>query len=289
MSLLPSSNELKPEWRRKDLTFFTVATNVYLEFWTEMVRSFLASDAQEEWRARFVICTDRDEEAKKFVEEFSKFSNVAFEILKVENFRWPQATLQRFRLLRDFMAARSDIGDLFWMDADMTFEPNVSEALKTLVSCSKLKVVKHPGFFRGDHARDVFRTYSKFPLLLIPDTKSWLRHGSLGTWEFRRESTAFTERSRRRVYVAGGFWGGPRHAVEELTAEILRLMDIDQNQNVVPVWHDESYLNSWVAKNPEKFRTLPPSFCWTDTAGYLNMYQRVIVAVTKKGHVRALD
>ena len=259
--------------------FFTVATNIYFDYWLEMVKSF-PRDLGPLTNVTFVVFTNRTSEE---VVERTKLLKVESAIVHVpvENLSWPEATMNRYQLIAQAM--KPDVAcKAFHIDADMRFHPAFgSQGLEVLRELKGIALVEHPGFFRPRGSVGMFK---RFPKLVTSDLLTKFLIGGLGTWERRTTSEAFVQRRLRKKYVAGGFWGGDSSSMYDLVRELSCLTEIDRRNGITPVWHDESYLNKWSSR--ERHHLLPPSFCWSDRFGWLDQIEPVIEAVTKTQSTR---
>lgn len=76
----------------------------------------------------------------------------------------------------------------------------------------------------------------------------------LGTPEMRRRSTAYLPGDvLRPCYVAGGFVGGRTSDFVAMAHFIQDRIDIDDDNDVVAIWHDESHFNKFFADNPNRY------------------------------------
>jgi hypothetical protein len=166
---------------------------------------------------------------------------------------WPAATLYRHHVLAHHLPElRHDF--VFLVDADMLVEAPIGpEILAPLVA------TRHPGFVRTERGE-------------LP-------------YERRPESSARVADDEGVAYYAGGFVGGAREQLLELSQRIAASVDRDEARGVVARWHDESHLNRCLIDTPP-FLTLSPAYCYPDDdAGYRQewreRYPRLLVAVDK--------
>ena len=265
--------------RDSEVRFFTVATNIYFDYWVEMVRSFF-DHAGSSHRVIFVVFTDKSKgeflEATKDIVDKQRLVH-----RPVSNMKWPEATLSRYRLMAEAIVDGEHY-KAYHIDADMRFHPAIaSTGISELKEMDGVALVQHPGFSRP---KERLKFYRRFPKMLVTDAALMITAGGLGTWESNSASRAFVKRALRSTYVAGGFWGGDAAAVRQLSKKLDTLTELDRRIGIVPRWHDESYLNKWSSGN--EFRLLPPSYCWTDTAEWLAKTEPVIEAITKARRTR---
>ena len=164
------------------------------------------------------------------------------------------------------------------LDADMLIKADFS----TLIKQSKLKggvgLVRHPGYYRPRIA-GLFRLYFDLPIFLIRDLRSLVFTGSLGSWETRKVSSAFVPRLLRRNYYCGGVWFGLNSPFKSLIQNLKLQVEIDSQNGVMALWHDESHLNRWAAYNVHT--TFLPSLCFDESYSQLRSLPNLITAVDK--------
>jgi hypothetical protein len=171
---------------------------------------------------------------------------------------WPEGTMFRHHhLLNNF----PDSDYVFLIDADMRFEGEVGpEILSTGITATV-----HPG-------------YVGMPPECLP-------------FEDRPDSHCYVHDHLRHTYYCGGFVGGQHDDMHVLSSQIALRIDKDEAAQMVPVWHDESALNSILAINPPSL-TLSPAYCHPDQDGYYRQivwtedYPRKIVALDKTSNQR---
>ena len=259
------------------ITFVTVATGRYLDFWKSQIasaRKFL----DENSRVDFVLLTDQVEVAEEFRREEAFSINWNIKIAFVEHQDWPFPTLYKFKhILR-----HSDLisGSLVWhLDADMLFaDVNTLEEMKRYSLENKIVLVSHPGFFRPKGLRKL-SLYLFNPVLLLRDLKSVISEGGVGSWENDIHSLAYVKRQNRREYLCGGSWGGKKDLFLKFSRTISDRIDIDYQSGVIARFHDESHIN-WYAANFE-CKILTPSYCFEETYENLKGLPVKIIAVNK--------
>ncbi len=146
---------------------------------------------------------------------------------QIRHQQWPAMTLKRYEIMAS--ADLSGYDFVYYIDADMLFvAPIGDEILKPLVG------VHHPGYYMNGG----------------------------GSWETRKESTAYVRESKRNVYLAGGFQGGSTYdnAIKHLASNIA----YDEEQGITAVWHDESHWNQFYSGLVFDFTVLNPSYCMVE-------------------------
>ncbi len=172
---------------------------------------------------------------------------------------WPAATLYRHHVLAHHLGElRHDF--VFMVDADMLVEAPIGpEILAPLVA------TRHPGFVE-------------------------IERGERLPYERRPDSAACVALDEGGSYYAGGFVGGARERLRELSQRIAAAVDRDAMRGVVARFHDESHLNRCLIDTPP-FLTLSPAYCHPDDDGpyramWREAYPRRLVAVDKPASER---
>jgi hypothetical protein len=137
--------------------------------------------------------------------------------------------------------------------------------------------VQHPGFYRPK-GFERMKLYFSNPQLGVTDLRMIFKHGGLGEWENRSNSTAFVTRSLRKSYVCGATWIGERKPFLNMVAKLNQMVDSDLATSFIAKWNDESYLNKWASGN--EHTELSPTFCFASLPQLEKIFPR-IVAVEK--------
>lgn len=247
-----------------------------------MIRSYLKfAPRDESLHVNFTVFTDRHLDAQKIANMLSDERKVSISVREIPPLRWPQATMARYRLMSDELSSPPP-GRSYWIDADMKFTQHFFLSQSGLHATKGMVFVHHPGYWRPKSKASLFATYFKSPSVLVTDFRSLSLLGGIGAWETRKACAAFVSRRDRKHYVAGGFWGGDNKSVIEALQSILEAERKDERASLIPVWHDESYLNAWYAVNRKNVALLSPEYCWSDTAPFLEGQSAKIIAVTKR-------
>lgn len=144
----------------------------------------------------------------------------------VDHKPWPHATLKRFHFFKRYIDEITG-HYVFYIDADTIIMDKID-----LDILSPRTVVAHCGFVNGG-----------------------------GSWEERKESRAYTPKSIQKTYYGGGFWGFDRSNFQVIVDRAVEMIDEDEANGIIPVWHDESVLNAIMA-SMEPTKILSPSCHW---------------------------
>lgn len=260
-----------------EVSFVTIATGRYIEFWKAQVSSakkFLDHQKPLE----FIILTDQVDLVENFKSDFTRNTNWNVVVKFVEHQIWPFPTLYKFKHILKYQTLVS--GKLVWhLDADMLFaNANILKELNKYLDSRKMILVRHPGYFRSNGIKKI-SLYLSRPNFILRDIKILISEKGLGSWENDERSLAFVEKRQRKHYVCGGSWGGTRDVFINFSRTISERIDKDYNSGIIARFHDESHIN-WYAANYDCI-LLTPSYCFEDTYRNLKGIPREIIAVNK--------
>jgi histo-blood group ABO system transferase len=148
-------------------------------------------------------------------------------MVPVEHKPWPFMTLYRYKIFTQNSDFLKDMDYLYYCDADMLFVGDFGDEI-----LGELVATQHPGFY-----------------------------GRRGTPEHRPQSLAYVGPNEKMQYFAGGFNGGSKNGFLKMAKEIDKNIDIDFNNGVVAIWHDESHMNRYFINNQPSV-ILSPSYCY---------------------------
>jgi hypothetical protein len=160
---------------------------------------------------------------------FTDIAKVRSDIIRIPitHLAWPFSTLMRFYWIRRHLEVLLKNDFLLYMDADM----KVVQAVPRQIFEHDLIAVKHPGYLAASPAFEVDRQESSY---LAPQL--------------------------RNTYYQGCFWGGRASSFEGLIESLSAQVEKDLKKAAIPIWHDESYLNFYMATRD--CYPLPPTYAW---------------------------
>lgn len=256
-----------------DLTIFSVATERYLPFWFNLVKSaqkYLSDEITVQW----VLFTDLEEEATSL----SKRLGIKPYVSNYKGGVWPMPTLLRYELLSN-VQANIEGRIIMHLDADMLFVSQVTKQdLNLAIGSKEIALIRHPGFFRPAGVARI-KFYLSNLNYLVRDVRSCLLIGGIGSWELARKSRAFVSRKKRKVYVCGGIWFGNRDSILKLCSMLSVRVNDDLAEGIIAKFHDESHLN-WYAAN-FNCEVNNPEYCFEESYPQLKGIKSKIVAVNK--------
>lgn len=252
---------------------FSVATNIYLDYWLDMAIS-AASFLRAEAGVTLHVFTDRPSEAAGMA---PRVPGVTVVPIGIPPLGWPEATMDRYRLVHEH--ADQIAGDtLVHVDADMLFVAPVGTELDPDAWLGGMAFVRHPGYFRPA-GRQRLALYARSPRTALSDVSLRRKSGGIGTWEDRVQSTAYVQRPARGHYYCGGVWMGRREPLLTMSSELARQVADDHRRGIIAVWHDESHLNSYACRHPHT--ELGPEYCFVPEYPQLGHIAPRIIAVDK--------
>ena len=157
---------------------------------------------------------------------------------------WPGPTLNRYKKFLSMRPLLEEFDYLYYMDVDMRAVGTIGdEILGDRVN------VLHPYFV-----------------------------GKRGTPETRIKSTAYISPRQPMRYFAGGFQGGSSACFLSMAESIHERIEIDKQNEITAVWHDESHLNRYLVSHPPTV-VLSPSYCYPESQSM--PYEKRLLALDK--------
>jgi histo-blood group ABO system transferase len=157
-------------------------------------------------------------------------TNRKFVKINVEHKPWPWMTLGRYKIFSDNHDILDKMDYLYYSDVDMLFVSEVGEEiLEDRVG------TQHPCFV-----------------------------GKRGTPETNLRSLACVYDHEPMQYFAGGFNGGSSEQYLKMASIISKNIQIDLENGIIAIWHDESHLNRYFIDNPPT-KVLSPSYCYGES------------------------
>lgn len=149
--------------------------------------------------------------------------------IPIKHFAWPFSTLLRYRWIAEQLDQLQQHDFLLYMDADM----RVVSAPPESTFEHPLIAVRHPGYLNTP-----------------------------GAFEIDRQDSCYVAPPLRKFYYQGCFWGGKSAPFAKLITTLAKKVDEDLSLGNIPIWHDESYLNYYLAS--QVCQALPPTFAWPE-------------------------
>lgn len=210
----------------KKIAILYICTGKYKAFWKgfyESSEKLLLTDCEKE----YFVFTDKSEEL------FSEGEKIHF--FEQESQEWPYSSLLRFSFFLRIEQKLKSFDYICFFNANAEIVQAVTEEM--FLPCEQegedLVVVQHP-------------YYMDFPVYQYPYSRNL-------------KSGAFIPYSKGKYYVQGCLIGGTSKAFLEMCHELDYKIKKDLKRNVIPVVHDESYLNRYIV-NHTSYKLLSPEY-----------------------------
>jgi hypothetical protein len=143
--------------------------------------------------------------------------NENIKIFHQKSLGWPYNTLKRFEMFNKISDELIKEDYLFFLNANMLFTDYVNDEVLPKEGNNFLMGVNHPGFFNT-----------------IKENFSYER---------RPESVFYIPLNKGEYYYQGCFNGGSSKEFLEMSKILDDMINKDLDNNIMPIWHDESALN----------------------------------------------
>lgn len=159
-----------------------------------------------------------------------------------EHLNWPFITLKRFEIINQ---ARTELENYDWIvfiDADALVVDKILE--EEFFTNKPLFGVHHPCH------------YLKMP----PHNKP------PGAFETNEKSLSYMDLDKVNpsVYYQGCLWGGKVPEIFKMIDTLQERVNVDLQNNVIAVWHDESHINRYLIENDKLVYTLGPEYAYPE-------------------------
>jgi histo-blood group ABO system transferase len=224
----------------KSVGLLLIATNKYISFLQPLIES-ADNFFMKDYDVTYFIFTNEDLDIT---------TNRKFVKIDVEHKPWPWMTLGRYKIFSDSHDILNKMDYLYYADVDMLFVSDVGEEI-----LGDRVGTQHPCFVD-----------------LIPVFKK------RGTPETNPRSLACVYDHEPMQYFAGGFNGGTSEEYLKMASSISKNIEIDLENDIIAIWHDESHLNRYFINN-QPTTVLSPSYCYGENFNI--PYEKKILALAK--------
>ena len=170
-------------------------------------------------KKHYFIITDNYE----YIEELSKKNNINFTIFNENYIGWPYETLYRFKYFNKInkKGAFDNIDYLYFFNSNI----RIINKEYDLIPDNDFIFVKHNSFHNCS-----FKELEN------------LEKSEISTaCEYKED-----KEKKDYVYCGGGFYGGETKAFIEMSKKLENNIDIDEKNNFIAIWHDETHLNYYI-------------------------------------------
>ena len=212
-----------------EIAILYICTGEYKIFWKDFYASaerYLLTSLQK----HYFVFTDAEASQIEGAD-----INPNIHVIPQEALSWPYSTMMRFHMFSRVIDRLEHFDYAFFFNANMLCVSDICPEEFLPTQEEGLLVVQHPGFF------------DKQPYELSYDRNP--------------RTLAYIPYNCGEVYVCGGLNGGTTTAYIQLILELKYRVDQDLQVGVIPLWHDESYLNRYILEQ-NAYRLLSPAFCY---------------------------
>lgn len=216
----------------KTVCMLYICTGAYQAFWPDFYRSF-EQNFLPTCQKQYHVFTDAD------TLPFADAPNVHLHAQPA--LAWPLSTMKRFEMFLRVEPELLAADFAFFFNANLVCSQPVGEAefLPRTAQGETLLMVQQPGFWNK-----------------TPPFYSYCRDA---------RSRAYIPYNCGRDYVSGGLNGGAGPAFAALCRELDKRTEQDLANDAIPVWHDESELNRYIAEqDPAAYRLLTPAYWYPE-------------------------
>lgn len=254
------------------VTIVNIATNHYVHYLFQFIDSIPRRQVSTS-SMRLLIFTD---EPQLVNEKLGERKDLLTEVVEIESFGWPEATLFRYELISRGSYLEDEI--IAYVDVDsLVLLPQLIS--KLLLEKEKVSLVRHPGYAWPQISaffRNPMRSLRRVVFLLT----NRIHENGFGTWETDPSSLAYVEPQKRSLYFCGGFWWGPKNQILAMCDQLADRINQDYEKGKVARWHDESHLNWFAANNSRLISINPSKVCFSPS---------ISVTSRKHGWIEAVD
>jgi len=227
-----------------EITFVTVATGKYWEYFLQMLADF-DQLLPGEYPYQVIVYENNDVEIPEGI------MSTRCELVRLKSaygVDWKLVTLKRYAEIykvRDKIRGRR----LLYLDADSAWLKPFDLSLLDV----DLRLTLHPdcqiGFF-GSRAGQNFSFLERIKIILGSLKKM---QSCVGLWSENKAAKFYVPKWRRRHYAHAAFWGGPTNKVIDMCAELAARVELDLIDGHIDTWFDEAYINWWAANRSFKW------------------------------------
>lgn len=209
----------------KTVAILYICTGKYIVFWKDFFNSVEANFLTD-CKVEYFVFTDQE------------VNPVCDRVTWVEcsQMGWPFDTLMRFRLFSEIKDELRRFDYLIFMNANLLVLGKVTSDILP-IKRDFLGII-HPGFY--NKRREQF------------------------TYERSSKSLACMALTEGNYYFMGSLSGGKSKPYIELSERLARNIEIDLQNGIVAVWHDESYLNRYFWECEERVKKLSASYAYPE-------------------------
>lgn len=166
-----------------------------------------------------IVLSDGLDEWNNIIED-----GITYKVFHIEHFCWPIVTLFKMKHILDH---KIDCDYVCYMNGTLVYN---NDYTGDVIDLTKLNLTRHA-------ASDETKLY---------DSDLFEGYGS----GINKKSKAYIVK-QPYTYVQGCFFLGPADITYKMCDDVSKMVEADLLNNLIPSFHDESYLNKWRLDNPD--------------------------------------
>lgn len=195
------------------IAIFTISLGKYNIFFDEFYNSVNNLFLPKDEKTFFVFTDTKFEEKDNLIQ------------IEQKKLGWPFDTMNRFHFLCQIQDQLIDYDYIFFFNINMKVIKEIGYEVLPGKENDYLMGCNHPLHFN-------------WPIDSLP-------------YERNPKSECYIPYGKGRIYYQGCFNGGRSEEFLEMSKVLKNKIDLDVNNNIIPIWHDESMLNYYYeSKNP---------------------------------------
>jgi hypothetical protein len=207
-----------------------ICTGKYKIFWKDFYISCEKNFIPEGEKHYFVFTDSPEIEYEKENKNITRIYQ--------ENLGWPNNTLKRYEIFLNSKDKIEKTDYLFFFNANLLFLEKITAEEFLPSNNKKIVACLHPGFYN--------KPVHKY------------------TFEKNSISKAFLNKKEGSYYFAGGINGGITKDFIKIIKILADNINIDLQNKILAVWHDESHWNWYLNNNLDVVRILSPSYLYPE-------------------------
>lgn len=192
----------------KKIAILYIATGRYIVFWEDFYKN-AKENLLQKCNVHYFLFTDNDEIT----------APLDVTIIKKPFYPWPEETLRRFETFLSISEELEKYDYIYFFNANLMIVSPINEDILP-DDKDELVVCLHPGY--------CYCSPPHFP------------------YERRKNCTAYIAQNEGEHYACGGLNGGRAKDFIEMCSVLYKNIEIDKNNKIIAVWHDESHLNKYI-------------------------------------------
>lgn len=151
-------------------------------------------------------------------------NDITYKVFKIDHFCWPIITLFKMKYILDYQI---DCDYVAYCNGNLQFNPSFDfSTINNVIDLNKFNASRH-SYYLIDTFDDMNgHIYDKG---ISPNSQAHI--------------------ANPYIYVQAAFFMGPSSIVYGMCKDVCDMCEIDLKKNIIPNYHDESYLNRWIENN----------------------------------------